>query len=640
MNPRIQKLAPVIVHKIAAGEVIESPASVIKELVENSIDADADEIHISTASAGLKQILVSDNGCGIHPEDIPLAIQEHATSKIYDVKDLENIFSYGFRGEALASISSISELIVSSRIKELKTGKVFKFSESKLTSQKEMAMNCGTGIEVINLFYNTPVRRKFLKSERGENENIKNVIINLALSNPQIKFHYIRDKKQIFQLESCKNKQERIIEIYGRDFFENFIPVSLEYGNYAVQGFISHPHFYRSSRKEQHFFINNRPVKIKGASQLFRKAYGDLLPSRAFPLGFLFFKINPQEIDVNVHPAKKELRFLDEYRFNGFILTALKKTLQENTSLNIIELKKRISGVQKKPNFSTQSAGSVSEESQKNQENISFSKIPEQTPEGIGDKDYRYSSFIQQMNELHETGNDAIAESGEKIKDLEKNGKDVSSDKTQNRLRIIRHFGLIFDTFILAEGISCMYIIDQHTAHERILYEEILGKFDSDQIPVQNLLTPIIENVNQNERELVEDYKEVFQKCGVHVDFIGKTQVVINSVPSYIKNGRETALFRDILSRIESADNTHSSGKTPEKSIQTIPEISADLFDEMAKSIACHSAIKSGDKVSGQIISDLINDLNRCNDPMHCPHGRPTIIRLTHQDLEKLFHRI
>ncbi len=584
----IHSLSLDLINKIAAGEVIESSHSVVKELVENSCDASATKIQIHATKGGLEKIQVLDNGNGILKEDLPLSIQRHTTSKIQNLNDLETLSSFGFRGEALASIASVSKLKIQSGTSELEPASEIQVEMSQILSQIQTTPRKGTFVEVRELFYNTPVRRKFLKSERSEESKIKERVIQHALSHPQIEFQLSLNDKEIFHLKPS-NHYQRILDIFGENLEKFLLEVKLERRGIQAFGYISSPEFYKSNRTGQFTFINSRPVEIKYSSFMLKKAYDELLPSGTHPWCFLYFKIDPRYIDVNVHPTKKEIRFLDEEGFNNFFMELVLSTLRSKTPISFLELKTRID--QPIPNKS-------------------FS-------------DAQRKNTLQQI--LHDTlYQKPIFEEGLSLENIGPGTQIEKLTDTPIKSREFipkKHFGVLFETFILAEAEDGLYIIDQHTAHERIRYEEVLREMKNSTKTRQILLTPMHLEFSKQEVEEILQKKDLYFQLGIVIESFGDTSILVREVPNFLEPGTEREVIVEFL----------------EKSINKAKV--EDLYDLMAKFIACRSAIKRGDLMSAHIIAELLNRLSYCENPSRCPHGRPTLIKLTRLDLEKMFHR-
>lgn len=594
---KIKELPVDLINKIAAGEVIESAQSVVKELAENSMDSGADFISIETLSGGLEKILISDNGGGISHEDLPLCILRHSTSKIQNLSDLETVLSYGFRGEALSSIASVSKLKIISGTDESLPASELEAEMSQVLSTKQTSGRKGTLIEVRDLFYNTPVRRKFLKSEQSENRKIKDRVIQLALSRPDVGFQYKQSGKEILNVKP-ESQRERILSVLGDNFDKYLLEVNLNRRGIQASGYITSPEFYKSNRTGQFIFVNSRPVEIKYSSHLLRRAYDELIPPGSHPWCFLFFQIDPRYIDVNVHPAKKEIRFLDEEGFNAFFIELINSELRSKTPVNFLELKRRLSNpVDEKKNSTTSSS----------------SQNPNQE-----------KPFFQEI--LHESlYNIPAQQSGFPIENIGAGNRleDLTDDRVKSREFIPKkHFGVLFETFILAEAEDGLYIIDQHTAHERIRYEEVLRKMKNLKGKTQILLTPLRLDFSRTEAEEILEKQEFFLSLGFVMEAFGEDSIVVRETPTYLEPGTEREVIIDFLGRIKDALATEK-----------------DLYDLMAKCIACRSAIKKGDQVSDHILGELLNRLSYCENPSRCPHGRPTLVKLTRFDLEKMFHR-
>ncbi|MDX1959841.1 MAG: DNA mismatch repair endonuclease MutL [Leptospiraceae bacterium] len=591
---KIKQLSSNLINKIAAGEVIESPASVVKELIENSLDAESTLIKVEIQDSGLTKILISDNGNGMDREDQILSIERHATSKIQSLEDLSHIHSFGFRGEALASIASISKLTIETGTNENSPASKIVSEAGKIISQSDTKPRKGTMILVEDLFFNTPVRKKFLKSDRSEEKKIKDRIALMSLANTKVRFEHYQDGKQVFLLNESSLK-DRIVQVYGKNLEVLLLETSLKRRGIEAYGFISSSELYRSNRSGQFFYVNNRAIEIKYASALLKKSYGELIPHNAHPWCFLFFQIDPAYIDVNVHPTKKEIRFLDEEGFQAFFLELVGKELRTKTPIAFLEMKKRLSEPVKQNTVSK----IFSEEFQ----------VPSYQQNFLND------NFIERPMTPKPFSVENIGP-GTKIDELTKN--------TIAKREFIpkKHFGIIFGTFILAEAEDGLYIIDQHTAHERIRYEEILNKFKTLTDFTQKLLTPIRLDLSNQDAEEILERKKDFERVGIYLDSLGEGTILVREVPSFLEPGTEKEVILDFLNKnLDEKDR------------------SKELYDLMAKCIACRTAIKKNDFVSDHILAELIQRLSYCENPSRCPHGRPTLIKLTQLDLEKMFHR-
>lgn len=608
----IHSLSPDLINQIAAGEVIESTHSILKELIENSIDAGATKIEIATEAAGLGRILISDNGHGIAKEDLPLAIKRYATSKIQTFHDLEHLFTFGFRGEALASIASVSRLTIESGTEGNRTASRVVVEEGRIVSEEEIPFFQGTKIEIKDLFYNTPVRRKFLKTESGEEKKNRTRVQTMALGEPNISFRYVQNGKEVFHVQA-EEPLERVLSIYGENLRDHLLPIHSSRNGMTLRGFISHPDFYKSSRTGQFFFVNNRSVELKFSAQILKRCYGELLPSGAFPYAFLFFDLPREFVDVNVHPQKKEVRFLSEETITGMLFQGITEVLRSSTPVEFLEMRRRLSmpipydNIGNKPQFggSDTSFGG----------GLGF---------GFGNS---FEGGNRQLEGSQLLGPSHIEERPGFSLDGVGPGANLhllGENPTKHHLFVPKkHFGVIFETFILAEAEDGLYIIDQHTAHERIRYEEVLRDLKSKAYKSQSLLTPIRLELTKEEAEEMIAEANRFRELGITLEPFSGGTILIREVPSYIDPGKETETILDLWERFKSKD--------PEE---------RELYDEMAKCVACRSAIKKGDQVSDPIIGELLQRLSFCENPSLCPHGRPTLIKLTRKDLETMFHRI
>ncbi len=579
---QIKQLPPELINQIAAGEVIEAPHSILKELIENSLDAGATEIQIQTQGAGLTQIQILDNGKGMAKEDLPLAIQRHATSKIETFPDLERLGTFGFRGEALASIASVSKVEIESGVEGERTAYRLIATQGEITSVEICPHFVGTKITISDLFFNTPVRRKFLKFEASEDKKNRSRVQMAALSAPTVSFRYLQNGKETISINS-EEPLERLLSLFGENLRNHLLPVLLERNGFRLRGWISHADFYKSARTGQYFFINGRSVELKFSAQILRKCYGELLPMGAHPYAFLFFELPLPFVDVNVHPQKKEVRFLSEETIISLLFEGIQSVLRSETPIEFLELRKRLSMpiLGKRPD-----------------------SLPAPSP-------FLGLEMLAQKREGFSL--DGISP-GNRLADL------TDQPRTHSQFIPKKHYGVLFETFLLAEAEDGLYIIDQHTAHERIRYEEVLRDLKTKAYKTQSLLVPIRLELTKAEAEEILEKKAEFEKLGINIESFSGGTLLITEVPTYMDPGKEVETFLEYWGRIRSLPG----------------EV---LYDEMAKSVACRSAIKKGDQVSDLILAEMLQRLSYCENPSLCPHGRPTLIKLTRDDLEKMFHR-
>ncbi len=599
----INKLDSLTVDKIAAGEVVERPVSVVKELVENSIDAGADEIIIEIRKGGKTYIRVTDNGVGIEKKEISKALKRHYTSKINKIDDLDYLKSLGFRGEALASISSVSKVEITTKQKEDETGINTLYKNNEIISENEVGCITGTTIIVRDLFYNLPVRKKFLGSDISEGNKITNLITKIALLNKNITFKFIRDRKIIFNTPKNTTLINKITTLYGEDFAESLINIeSGKNEEYIIKGYISDLNYYRGNRNHQMVFVNDRCIKSPKIAEIIEENYNTVIPSDKFPGFILYIYTDPKNIDVNIHPQKYEIKFKD--------FDSLKKSL--NNTMDDMLNRKVFSKKFKVQNNTKEFLDSMS-----NNDNIkSFNKkfeFEDNSEKNISD------NFTEDVNlKSKESKSEYIIEN-----------KDFFADnRVKERSNLINfdnlHFiGYIFDTYILFQDYKkrVLYVVDQHAAHERINYERYLKDYSSREINSQEILVPIKVGLSSTEFEKTLDNQNLFKEFGMEIEEFGVNTVIIRTLPSFLKNTDSKKLFYSLL---ESLDNYDKS--------------SIDLEALIKK--ACTDSVKSGDILSVEEINALMKDLIKCEKPYTCPHGRPIIVEMNENDFKKLFNRI
>ncbi|QGT99433.1 DNA mismatch repair protein MutL [Candidatus Syntrophocurvum alkaliphilum] len=572
-----------VINKIAAGEVIEKPASVVKELVENSIDANAKNIDITIINGGLDEIIIEDDGVGMTKEQLPLAFTRHATSKITNESDLFKIYTMGFRGEALPSIASVSRVEIQSK-KAGHNGAKAIIEAGEITEIVNYPCPEGTRIVVKDLFYNTPARRKFLKTPVAENNAINEIVTKLALSRKDLSITLKSNKKLYFKTPGNDNLGDTILSIFGTDFLIGLIPLEYKGENYNLKGFISKPRNVRSSRKNQLFFVNNRCIKSPMLYKAVEEAYKGLLVSREFPLVFLFLEIKPEEIDVNVHPQKTEIRFNDERTIFRLINEVIKDTIlsQQISSIGHEKNNENVFKDKKVNNFKPTRI----------EETIEVQKLP-----------YSQSQNVTTNNYVNETSNDKY--NNEKI-------ITTQNESVQNDFKIV---GQLYDTYIIVEKENTIWFIDQHAAHERIIYTN----YFKEDITSEQYAIPLVIELPIESIDCIFNNKETFDKLGIQIDYFGDNSCVIRSGPSFIK-GDEYSTINEIIDILNEEDQK-------------------DIADKTKILMSCKKAIKANQRLSNSEIQKIVQDLLQCNDFLTCPHGRPTIFNLSKLDLERKFKR-
>lgn len=601
------------VNKIAAGEVIEKPASIVKELVENSIDAGSTEITVEIKGGGISLIRVSDNGIGIDSEDMDTAFLRHATSKIVSDNDLYSINTLGFRGEALASIAAVSRIEMISKYRDNPLGNRIYIEGGKVIEKEQSGSPNGTTITVRDLFFNTPARLKFLKSESREGMYITDIMQNLALSHPKISFKYKNNDKMIFATKGDGDLKSVILSVYGKEIFNNIIEVDSARDFISIKGYIGNSEISKSNRNHQSLFINGRYVKNKTVTAAVEAAYKSMLTINKFPMFILHIYINPEFIDVNVHPAKSEIKFQDDQIVFRAVYHCIKDKLISISPINDISASEKDTFINELPRVNyTQQEIPITE--YKN--NIpSFMQYERDNYEKESLKDTCQNiDYIRENNLASRT--DISQEMDEKIV-LHEKGSSVA------KFEPLAVVGQIHFTYIVAEGIEDMYLIDQHAAHERIYYESYMNEYKSSSLQSQNMLVPIVIELTLSEKEQVLDNLDFFKKLGYEIDDFGGNSIALRCVPLIYGNPDNIELFNEILNNLEDKNK--------------------DLFhviDKVIYTMACKSAVKAGDKLNYREMSELIEKLRFCDNPFNCPHGRPTIIKMSYTELEKKFKRI
>lgn len=617
-SKRIQRLPPVLVDRIAAGEVIDAPYSVIKELVENSLDAGATRIVIETRAAGADLIHVEDNGAGIHAEDLPASLERHATSKISNLEDLETILSFGFRGEALAAIASVSHIAIRSRRADAKLGALIESRGGDIERNEAAACNPGAVIQVRDLFYATPARRKHLKSERTENIRIYQQILRLALARPDVQFIYKRDDKEFLNLPAVGDLRDRIAAIYQSKLERYLQPVEAESGGLRLHGYVAGPEYHRANRDGQFQFINGRSVEIRNFSYLVRKAYGELLPPGAHPYFFLFLDIDPARVDVNVHPAKREVRLLDESLLHGLVVNSIARVLRPNSPLSF----SGFSSLDHAPRVRHNYEPAASDQSILIEQPFSAGgEAYEIQPAARRDMSW---SALAPGEILDESGEILAPDVSRASQTSHASGAASADDAADSRGRAFlprRHFGVIFGAYILAEGDDGLYIIDQHTAHERINYEKMRSKMEALRSQRQPLLHPFTIDCLPDELRSILERRAELLESGFLIEEFGPRSYIVREVPGYLEPGGEQEVMVHLIHRILEG------------------ETGVRLYDEYAAMKACKASIKRNDYVSGPVLSDILQELAACENPSRCPHGRPTMIKITPDELDRLFYR-
>ncbi|MEE9345638.1 MAG: DNA mismatch repair endonuclease MutL [Methylococcales bacterium] len=627
----IKSLPPQLVNQIAAGEVVERPASVLKELIENSIDAGATQISITVEQGGIALMSVRDNGCGIFKDQLGLALSRHATSKISSVNDLQAISTMGFRGEALPSISSVSKLSLTSRTCDSASAwQVTADGTEQAVDPRPESLAQGTYIEVRDLFYNIPARRKFLKAERTEFSHIQSLIRKLALSHFHIGFDLSHNQREIFSLPPANDQaaeEQRIAGFLGKSFIDNALLLDFQSTGLHLRGWIGLPTYSRGQADQQLFYINRRLVRDKLLTHAVRQAYQDVLFHGRFPVFVLYLEMDPALVDVNAHPAKLEVRFRESRTVHDFVVQSVNNALQE---VRPVAAK---TAQQDNPQ-STQPADAVNSEATHHVAELEATyqaprqyNLPLETP--------GHSAFFQSSNEAAEpTSRSSISRA---IQSTEHNIRDNASvndhfqsqqadiDQSDDAVPVLG-FALahLHNIYILAESRNGLILVDAHAGHERIVYEKLKQQHDSDNIAVQPLLIPVSVNVSQQEADLLEQQLTELVQVGLEIERLGPEQLLVRSVPAALEKADIEGLVRDIIADLTSYDCS-----------DRVQHLSQRILADMA----CRGAIRAGRRLTKDEMNQLLRDMEKTRFSGQCNHGRPTWVELDQDALDKLFLR-
>lgn len=644
---KIKLLSESVINKISAGEVVERPKNVIKELVENSIDAKSTKIVVTIKEGGKAYISVLDNGTGIEKEDLYIAFMPHATSKIETDDDLYSVLSLGFRGEALSSISAVSEVTVTSKTSDMVVGNMVTVSGKNFWEEKEVPFNDGTLIEVKNIFQNVPARLKFLKKSSTESALITEFMQKIAFCYPEISFKYVNNGTVILETSGNGNLKEVFYRIYGKEIEKGLVDVYAKYDDVVIDGVICKGDSYRGNRSYGSFFINKRIVKSSILQKAVEDAYKGRLPIGKFPIFALSITVDPSSIDINVHPSKEEVRFSDDDLMYEYMFKAVKNKLDEQVAIPKIVTKdddKSIKQDNLSYEFESLDIGSLKLNDSENSENTTNTENNINSNANIietrlGSKvidtyeDEQAEDLKGLVDVIEDTYKDAKGDYNKhKEKREKKENSANSSNKIQEELYPNKFFndvvivGQVFGTYWIIEADNTAYIIDQHSAHEKILYEEFMYSFRNHDVSTQMLLMPISIILTEEESNVLNENIDLFSKFGFEIEIFGKNTYAIRSVPFVFESVNSPAFFMDIL------ENVKNIGKNMDNM--------TDIYEEKIISMSCKSAVKANDKLSYMDAKALIEKLTKLENPFNCPHGRPTIIELPKTSIEKMFKRI
>lgn len=596
-----------LINKIAAGEVVERPASVVKELVENALDAEASRIEVNIKNAGKKLIEVIDDGVGMDRDDATIATDTHTTSKVASIEDLEKIQSMGFRGEALASISSVSTLTLTTKTKKDSAGTKIVVDKGKKSRPQETAAKQGTTVSVEQLFHNIPARQKFLKTDNTEYRHILNTFHNYALAHPNVHFILTHNTKGVYNLPSItgdnfkENLRSRIFDLFGKEVSEELVNLHYDSPYIQINGFTGHPRLAKSQRTYQLQFLNKRPISDRIIAKAALDAYQGLIPKGKYPAFFIFLQIRPDLVDVNVHPRKTEVRFENPQDIYSGVKNAVKQAI-----LNFLkkDTNAALEMYPQKP--------SVSPKSTFDQEKRNARIFGGSSKESHAKRPARYTSSD-------------IDQSMRFTKELLSGKRQVP----QKQLIANDYFKTfqVFNCFIILEKDDKLLFIDQHAADERITFEKLTKRFRNDSIEKQPLLLPQMIELNEIQLQVMSQYNTQLQKLGITVTEFGKKEYQVTEIPVILAKSNPKELVLDVLSDLAEEYDAKD------------PESFEDTVDHVIATMACHSSIRGGMKLLHEEIRDLVKKLLACDNPYACPHGRPIIWEMSRGEMERKFGR-
>ncbi|MEG0918498.1 MAG: DNA mismatch repair endonuclease MutL [Anaerovoracaceae bacterium] len=624
-----------VAAQIAAGEVVERPLSIVKELVENSIDALSDNITVEIKNGGKTYIRISDNGTGIDASEVETAFLRHATSKIKNIEDLDSLVSLGFRGEALASIASVTKTTIITKTQYADVGIKLVLEGGEIISRSPMGAPTGTTIIIENLFFNTPARLKFMKTDRSEGSAVVDFISNVAMAYPDIKIRMINNENTLFSTSGKGDRLKAIITITSKDSLSKLIPFHHTEEGITIEGFISNPTESKANRKSQIFFVNGRSINSNVIEEGISQGYAARLFEGRYPIAYLFITVPPNIMDVNIHPNKKEVRFYDERVISNIIKNAIIEALNTKDGIGKIQPKPstksdyfkftkdevgeiRISNIEEQTKISIKADTNSIEDKPKIDENKINKNI------NLNQKIKEESNEVDVKNILSTYNHEKLVEE-QKQEILEKKIDQIKSDTYKPKafdMASIVPLEQIFGTYIQAVDENTLYIVDQHAAHERIFFEKFRNDYLRREIPKQGLLIPITITIPVALSKNDHVWLSTADSLGYTIEEFGPNTYRITQIPSYFNLSEAEEFINDFIS-MTSEINDYESPK---------------LLDKIATR-ACKAAIKANDSLSKDEVKRLFEDLNKCENPFSCPHGRPTFIKLTKDDIEKKFKR-
>ena len=670
--PHIELLDQITIDKIAAGEVVERPASVVKELVENAIDAGASAVVVEIEEGGIALMRISDNGCGIEQSEVRSAFLRHSTSKIRSAEDLAHVSSLGFRGEALSSISAVAQVELITKTREELFGTKYVIEGGKEKKLEEVGSPDGTSFFVRQLFYNTPARRKFLKTPMTEAGHISDLLTRLALSHPEISIEFINNRQSKLHTSGNGQMKDAIYHIYGREIANNLLSLGFERNGIKIEGFLGKPVISRGNRNFENYFVNGRYVRSNILSKAIEDAYHDYTMHHKYPFTAFHIWVDQEKIDVNVHPSKMELRFSNQQEIYNLVYEAVREALKEKPLIleaDVPEPKSELKPEQKSEQKSEQNT-SVQNTSVQFASTVKESSGIYGKAEPQSEEEKRLNYFLEKMRErvtsYHNQDSqaevlnkreifdkavqlDKVKKAAEERKIREKTectlqktehtpkkepsieekteqitlfDKEILKKDVRQEYRIV---GQVFETYWIIEFHDNMYIIDQHAAHERVLYEKTIAGMKNREYTSQYLSPPIVLSLSLQEINVLETYKDKFTAIGFEIEPFGGDEYAVRAVPANLFSIAKKELLLDMIDSLSDGISSNTE---------------LNVIDERIASMSCKAAVKGNNKLSYAEVDNLIGELLTLENPYHCPHGRPTIISMTKRELEKKFKRI
>ena len=625
------------INKIAAGEVVDRPASIVKELVENSIDANATSITVEIRKGGISYIKIIDNGKGFKSDDIELAFERHATSKIRKEEDLQSITSMGFRGEALASVAAISKITLTTKNENEEIGIKVRVENGEIKSKQEVPFTTGTTIEIFDVFYNVPARFKFLKKDYTEAGYVEDVVTRIALAYPHISFRFINNGKTILQTSGTGNLHDTIYNIFGKEYYSAVLPIDYESGDMKVFGMIGKPSISRSTRTHQFIFINNRYIKDKTISSAIDRACEEkfAISKHAFIVCNIY--MNPSQLDVNVHPAKLEVKFADESKIFDVVYHAVRSAI-ENDNKNTSPFTIAREEIKVQENIINENEDKVKQISKdlmnngvvldnKEEKKFSFETATQKLYNKPKIEPVNINSLIDSLNEKVGNINTKVQEKKEEETSTFEQAKfDVETyENTQMEKidNVYKYIGNLFDTYIIIQMKDKMYFVDQHAAHERYLFEQIKEAYYAKDRQTQMLLIPLLIGLSTKEMNIVRENLNMFEDSGFILEEFGENTYKISGVPNVGYNIDHKSMFKDIITELSTTEKTERQEKE----------------HRFLATLACKAAVKGGMKLDVEEQKRLVDNMIGLDNPFTCPHGRPTAIPMTRYEIERKFMR-